>query len=126
MAHVNEVSHTTSSLTGEQGGFSCLLLQIMQRPVPKSRLSLTPVPRCCGGEEGRRGPSSPSAEDVSGVPARRLGRRFVQSWVSHLAPAPLVLGPPRAFLHFPRALQNRSRSVQSDAWRLFHASQAIC
>lgn len=58
MDHVDEVSHTASSLMGEPSGFSCLLLQIMQRPVPKPQLCITPVPRCCSGEEGWQGPSS--------------------------------------------------------------------
>lgn len=43
---------------GELVGFSCLLLQIMQRPVPKLQLSVMPVPCSHGGEEVRRGSSS--------------------------------------------------------------------
>lgn len=65
------------------------------------------------------GAEQPLAGDSSGVPAHRLSRRFVQFWASHLAPAALVLGPPRAFLHFPRALQNSSCSVQSDTCGCF-------
>lgn len=74
------------------------------------------MPRCCGGEEGTE---QPSAEGAPGVPARRLGRRFEQSWASHLAAVALVLGSAGAFLLLPRALQNSGCSVPRDAGRMF-------